>query len=97
MLEISRIEFGKELTLELSGRLDSVTAKQLEAYLPLAENKDKVVIDLRELEYVSSAGLRVFLIFEQTLPEKVVIANPNEEVKSVFDMTGFSDILNIEE
>ena len=91
-------EKGK-LTLALEGRLDTITAPELEALLkkqlPLT---DELVIDMEKLEYLSSVGLRVLLYAHQTLEGRgtMVICNANELVREVFDVTGFSDILTIE-
>ncbi len=88
-----------QLTLALEGRLDTITAPELEALLkkqlPLT---DELVIDMEKLEYLSSVGLRVLLYAHQTLEGRgtMVIRNANELVREVFDVTGFSDILTIE-
>ena len=97
MIQLTR-ENGK-LTLALEGRLDTITAPELEALLkkqlPLT---DELVIDMEKLEYLSSVGLRVLLYAHQTLEGRgtMVIRNANELVREVFDVTGFSDILTIE-
>jgi anti-sigma B factor antagonist len=89
------------LTIKVEGRLDTNTAPELEDSV----NDDivgiKVLnIDLKNLDYISSAGLRVVLIFHKAMSAsggKLIISNPKEEVMDVFDMTGFSSFLNIEE
>ena len=89
----------KELTFALSGRLDTTTAPTLEK--AIGENIhdiEKVILDFKELEYISSAGLRVVLNAQkkmQAIGEMKVI-NVCEEVMEVFEITGFVDILVIE-
>lgn len=98
MLDIQKtIENGKAL-FSAKGRLDSITApdleKELEENLPGAE---ELVIDFDGLEYISSAGLRVLLAAKEMMGDKpFVIKNVNEVIRDVFDVTGFSSFLNIE-
>ena len=90
---------GKNLVVALEGRLDTVTAPQLEEELKTGlEGVTDLVIDLSKLEYVSSAGLRVLLSAFKIMRNKgkMKITNANELVKEVFEVTGFSDILPIE-
>ena len=90
---------GSELTLTLNGRLDTTTAPELEAVI-----KDSIagitnlVMDFAELEYLSSAGLRVILSAQKTMNKQgeMVIRNVNETINEVFEITGFIDILTIE-
>ena len=91
-------ENGK-ITVVLEGRLDSVTAPELEAKLDEAlKDAKELIFDFNKLEYISSAGLRILLKSQNTMNTKgkMVITGANEIVMGVFDMTGFSDILNIE-
>ena len=86
-------------TLILTGRLDTVTAPQLEAEIfDNAENITELVLDFRDLEYISSAGLRVLLAAQKRFAQTggVTILDPNETVMEVFEMTGFAEILTIE-
>lgn len=90
---------GSELTLALTGRLDTTTAPQLEAVIK--ENISGVtnlVMDFAGLEYISSAGLRVILSAQKTMNKQgeMVIRNVNETINEVFEITGFIDILTIE-
>ena len=88
-----------KLTIALEGRLDTVTAPELEAalknHLPAIT---ALTIDLEKLDYISSAGLRVLLYAHKALQDKegLTVRNANELVQEVFDVTGFTDILNIE-
>ncbi|MBQ9762881.1 MAG: STAS domain-containing protein [Phascolarctobacterium sp.] len=90
---------GSELTLSLTGRLDTTTAPELEAVIK--ENITGVtnlVMDFAGLEYLSSAGLRVILSAQKTMNKQgeMVIRNVNETINEVFEITGFIDILTIE-
>ena len=90
---------GSELTLALTGRLDTTTAPELEAVIK--ENITGVtnlVMDFAGLEYLSSAGLRVILSAQKTMNKQgeMVIRNVNETINEVFEITGFIDILTIE-
>jgi len=87
------------LNVALEGRLDTMTAPELEAAIKGdLDAVDSAVLDLKGLEYVSSAGLRVILSVHKALAGKngLTVKNPNETVTEVFEVTGFSDILNIE-
>lgn len=99
MLEVRKKNEGKILEVLLKGRLDTATSPQLEGEIKddLGEI-EKLVIDFFELEYISSAGLRVILSTQKKMnvQGKMVIKNVNEEIMEVFEMTGFSDILTIE-
>ena len=91
---------GNTVNLALGGRLDTTTAPQLEE--ALNENMDGVdtlVLDMKSLEYVSSAGLRVLLAAQKKMNAvkgSMVLRNVCEDIKEVFDITGFCDILTIE-
>lgn len=90
---------GKELELILSGRMDTTTAPQLEAELKKSiSGIEKLVLDFKSLEYISSAGLRVILSAQKIMNKQgeMVIHNVNEIIAEVFEITGFSDILTIE-
>lgn len=91
---------GEELTISLIGRLDTTTAPLLEEEIKNTINGiTKLVFDFKKLEYISSAGLRILLSTQKTMKNQgsMVIRNVNEIVNDVFEMTGFSDILTIEE
>ena len=83
----------------LSGRLDTVTAPQLEAELEkILSDSDALVLDMANLEYISSAGLRVILKAQKAMNTKGTkkLIHVGESIMEVFDITGFSDFLNIE-
>ncbi|MEG0272324.1 MAG: STAS domain-containing protein [Christensenella sp.] len=88
-----------ELTLALSGRLDTTTAPQLETELKASmDNVNNLIMDFKSLDYISSAGLRVLLSAQKVMSKqgKMVIRNVNDTILEVFEVTGFNDILTIE-
>ncbi|MBQ8164464.1 MAG: STAS domain-containing protein [Clostridia bacterium] len=98
-MEIKMAQQGKELVIELAGRLDTTTAPELEAVVKSEfEGKDSVIFDFAALDYISSAGLRVLLSAQKIMNRQgpMVIRNVNDTINEVFDVTGFSDILTIE-
>lgn len=99
MLKITKNLNETELTVVLEGRLDTTTAPELEK--ELGESMDaaaELTLDFANLEYISSAGLRVLLSAHKAMSKKggMKIVNTNEIVNEVFDVTGFADILTIE-
>ena len=87
------------LTMKLGGRLDTTTAPELEK--AFEENMDvskDLILDMKELEYISSAGLRVLLAAQKKMNQsgKMKLTGVSDEVMEVFEITGFSDILTIE-
>jgi len=100
MMTIQKTKEGTSLTLEIEGRLDTTTAPRLEAELRGSiDGVDILVLDFASLEYVSSAGLRVLLSAQKVMNRQgsMVIKNVNEDVMDVFEVTGFADILTIEQ
>ncbi len=98
-MDIKKEQNGKELTVFIIGRLDTTTAPQLEAELKLSINGvEKLILDLSELEYLSSAGLRVLLSAQKVMNKQgeMVVRNVNETINEIFEVTGFIDILTIE-
>ena len=86
-------------TLALKGRLDTVTAPALEAELQnVLPDTSTLVLDMANLEYISSAGLRVILKAHKVMSAKgtMKLTHVGESIMEVFDITGFSDFLNIE-
>ena len=85
------------LNIELEGRLDTTTAPELDSFI--ADNYNSVgsiVINCKKLAYISSAGLRVLLSAQKKTKGNMKLTNVCELVMEVFEMTGFSDILEIE-
>ena len=90
---------GTELTVTITGRLDTTTAPQLEKEVKLnIVGVKKFILDFAELEYLSSAGLRVLLAVQKAMNKQgeMIIKNVNETIKEIFEVTGFIDILTIE-
>lgn len=90
---------GTKLVVALEGRLDTTTAPELEEALKAElENAASVDFDFTNLSYISSAGLRVLLGTQKVMMKKegMVVKNASAEIKEIFDVTGFSDILTIE-
>lgn len=88
---------GIEQYIAVSGRLDTTTSPELESFIGEKISFDApIVIDCKELEYISSAGLRVLLTTQKKSKGKLKLVNVCELVMEVFEMTGFADILVIE-
>ena len=90
---------GSELTITISGRLDTTTAPQLEAeFKQSIAGVEKLVLDFAALEYLSSAGLRVLLAAQKVMNKQgeMIIKNVNATINEIFEVTGFIDILTIE-
>ena len=87
----------KEVVLELEGRLDTTTAPMLDQAIHEEMGDAKhLVLDMKELAYISSAGLRVLLSAQKKTKGAMKLTNVCELVMEVFEMTGFADILTIE-
>ena len=98
-MTIEKTVNGTELTITLSGRLDTTTAPQLETELKASmEGVERLVLDFAALEYLSSAGLRVLLAAQKTMNKqgKMIVRNVNETIADVFEITGFANILTVE-
>lgn len=98
-MTISKTVNGSETILAIEGRLDTNTAGELEQAVKAAfDGCTSLVFDLKELAYVSSAGLRVLLLAQKTMNKQgnMTIRNVTENVMEIFDVTGFVDFLTIE-
>ena len=98
-MEIMKESHDTDLTLKLRGRLDTSTAPELEGELKTClEGVQSLTLDLKELEYISSAGLRVLLSAQKVMKKQgtMVIRHVNPTIMEVFEVTGFSDFLTIE-
>lgn len=100
-MNIEKTVNGKEITLMPAGRLDTTTAPQLEEQINATiGDAEKLILDFQNLEYLSSAGLRVLLGTHKAFLKRgggeLVICHVNETIHEVFELTGFLDILNIE-
>ena len=98
-MNINKKTNGNTIEVAVEGRLDTTTAPELEAALKeAAESADKIVLDFSKLDYVSSAGLRVLLATHKKMAAKegMTVTGVNDIVNEIFEITGFSDILDIE-
>lgn len=98
-MKITKQLNNNELTLQLEGELNSVTAPEFEEVIKNElNNVDSLIIDLAKLSYLSSAGLRVLLVAQKIMIKKdgMVVRHPNNDVMEIFSLTGFSNVLNIE-
>ena len=98
-MTITKKQSGNALEIALEGRLDTMTAPELEAELKASlDAADSLALDFSKLDYISSAGLRVLLSAHKAMSGKggMKVKNVNEVVREVFDVTGFADILTIE-
>ena len=96
-MHIKLINRGEEGELLLSGRLDSATAPEVEEILlQVADRFDRVILNMAELEYISSAGLRILKLLYMALRKKdgeLQLKDVNKLVMEVFEMTGFAGLL----
>lgn len=91
---------GKELTVEVGNKIDTTTSPDFQNEIMDEMGKfDSLILDFKNLEYISSAGLRVLILVQKKLkPEEIpfTIINVNDAIKSILAMSGFDKILNIE-
>lgn len=97
-MTIEKTADGEKLLIKLAGRLDTSTAPDLEKEVTALQGVSALTFDFEELEYISSAGLRVLLSAQKIMNKQgsMVIKNVNDTIDEVFEITGFSDILTIE-
>ncbi len=98
-MEIIKTVNASELTLALEGRLDTLTAPSLEAELKASlSGVARLTLDFTKLAYISSAGLRVLLSAQKIMNKQgeMIVKNANADVREIFDITGFVDILTLE-
>lgn len=97
-----KIELIENQTIiKIIGRVDTATSSEFEKSIaPVLESDMKnIVLDCKDFEYISSTGLRLFLILQKTAQAKMgslVIKNMNDDIKSVFNMTGFTALFKFE-
>ena len=97
-LKINVTKEGDEYTFFLEGRLSSITSPELDHEInKVIDNAKKLTFDLSELEYISSAGLRVLLGALQNMEDKgeTVVRNLTPAVYDIFELTGFKNLFNI--
>ena len=98
-MQINYTKEASKLTVVPEGRIDTLSAPELEKKLvEILGGVTELVLDMAKVEYVSSAGLRVILKIQKIMLRqgKMKLISVNESVMEVFEITGFSDILNIE-
>lgn len=98
VMTIDKKTEGNKLILKVSGRLDTMTAPELESVIKESvDGIDALVLDFKDLEYISSAGLRVVLGARKAMGNREFsVCNLCSDVREIFDITGFSDIITIE-
>ncbi len=98
-MTIQKISDGEKLTFKIEGRLDTNSSPKLEAELRQSvDGITELVFDFSEVEYISSAGLRVLLAAQKVMNRRgsMKLTGVNDDVMEVFEITGFADILTIE-
>lgn len=98
-MNIVKTADGDVLTVKVEGRLDTTTAPDLETELKSSiDGVSSLILDFSELEYISSAGLRVLLSAQKIMNKQgsMTVKNVNETIMEIFEVTGFSDILTVE-
>ena len=98
-LIVNKIDENGLLTISVEGSIDTLTAPDFETkVLKELEGVKKLILDFAKVEYVSSAGLRTIILLNEKMEEKegMTIKNINEEVRDVFEMTGFDELLTLE-
>ena len=99
MLDIEKKASGSKLEITLIGRLDTTSSPKLEEMIKeVLPGIELLIFDFKDLEYISSAGLRILLSAQKTMNKqgKMIVNNVSEEVNEIFEVTGFSDILTME-
>ena len=97
-MTITTTRNGSALTLQLEGRLDTTTSPQLEAELSASlDGVKQLTLDLQQLAYLSSAGLRVILSAQKRMNKQghMTVTHVCADIMEVFEITGFVDILDI--
>ena len=96
MLKVDKKVDGRRLEVVLTGELDSITSPELDREVQDLDNVDEVVLDLKDLDYTSSAGLRVIMGLKRRLAGRPLrLENIGVEVREVLDMTGSSKLLGL--
>ena len=99
MLNITKKIENKKALFALEGRLDTVTAPQLEKELEEStRDLDELTLNFEKLDYISSAGLRLLLSAQKRMNDRgeMKLTGVNETIREIFEITGFSEILTIE-
>ena len=99
-MEVKIERQNAEVIVSLSGRLDTIASQEIAPEMgALAEEAGKtIIIDCKELSYISSSGLRIFLTLRKAAAEKggkIIVQSISNEIRSVFMMTGFLNLFEI--
>ena len=97
-MTIEKIVNREELTLKVAGRIDTINAKEFEEKaISGLEGVKSLILDFAELDYISSAGLRVVLVLIKQMKRQgsMLVTNTNEMVKEIFEVTGFADLVDV--
>ena len=97
-MTVEKITNGDSLTLRVEGRVDTTNAKEFEEIITNSlDGVKNLIMDFESLEYISSAGLRVILMVIKTMKKQgsMSVINANEMVKEIFEVTGFSDLMEV--
>ena len=97
-MEIKKTVEGNHITFAVSGRVDTVTSPELGSVLEKLSGTEEVTLDLADVPYMSSAGLRVLLAAQKNAMKSggsLTLVKVTDAVKEVLDLTGFSDILTL--
>ncbi len=97
-MTINKKQENDKLTLQIEGRLDTLTAPELEEVIKnVVDGQSELEFDFKNLEYISSAGLRVLLAAQKIMSEqgKMYITGASEDILDIFEITGFSEILEV--
>ncbi len=99
MLNLSAEQNGNEVIIHIEGKMDTNSSPQVtEKINENVPNCDKLILDLEKLEYVSSAGLRVFVMADQKMSDKggeLNVKNVPNPISEIFEMTGFDNMITI--
>ena len=96
-MTIRKITNGSETVMELAGWLDTQTAPELEAAIGALDGTAALILDLKELEYISSAGLRQLVVAHKKMNGELTIRNVSTEIMDILRMAGFDKRLRIEQ
>ena len=100
-MKITKKKEGTTLTIALEDSLNTNTAPELEAELNgCLDDVKKLIFDMKDLNYISSAGLRILFATHKTMGKQggsMIVKNICDEVKDIFDMTGFGQVFTVEQ
>lgn len=101
-MKVNVSDNGQVVTATLSGRLDTAASGEVaQALQPLVDHADKtLVLDCKDLSYISSSGLRIFLTLRKAAQDKgghVIVRGVGDEIRQVFVMTGFLSLFDIQD